>query len=233
MEVETSLGIIPVFGKPTGRLSVLVITGAWAHPETGHRLGTILPEYDFLIARLPGNRSPELAETSIAAWASAFDELADQLRVDVVAGFSVGALVALAMRSPSIKAVVSVEPPLRTRKLWPLFELIRERPEKALAQNIFGVFPDHIEERDYTAVIGTLKAKLVTLVGSDALYPERGFINIPSLVDEPERSLCAARGPLIVVPGCGHDVPFYGRQTLLRVLKAGCERIASERTQMV
>lgn len=224
---ETSLGSIPVtgwFGRP---LSVLAITGAFATRDSMSMLpNTLAPRYGGLVAHLPGNHSPRLSETSISAYARAFDEVIDQIGPTLVLGESVGGLVGLAMRSPNLKRVVAIDPPLATAKLWQLIPRFRAAlpAHRWFIEPIFGVYDDRVEERGYAALLDGLTVPVDAVVGEDPLFPERTVDRTPSLVDAPERARLAAH-PLVtlsVAPGAGHNVPRQSALYLRDVLLAAC-----------
>src|SRR3954462_3825960 len=80
--LQTSLGPIPLRAPPgalaSERPMVLAITGAWAEPEDMIKLPAVVaPAWDAAVMRLPGNGTPDLAETSVAAWARAVGELVE------------------------------------------------------------------------------------------------------------------------------------------------------------
>ena len=227
VEVQTSLGTIPVTGHFGDGLRVLAITGAFAELEEMSRFPVALaPEFDGLVARLPGHYVSTLTETSIETWAKAFDEVAAELSISVVMGISVGALVALAMRVP--KALIAIEPPLSTAKLWPLTNMLRRvRGHGTFVENVFGVFPDRIEERGYRSLLDRLAIQTEVILGSDPLMPSRPTDRLPSLVDEPERQLLDAH-PMVtlhVAPNAGHAVPYHAAALVHSVLLRTCRRV--------
>ena len=229
---ETSFGIIPVRGKAEAfgraRLTVLAITGAKADPEDMIRLPVILDPhgYDGLVAALPGNRTPELSITSIEAWGEAFDEVVTRLnRPVVVIGVSVGGLVALAMRRP--KAMLVIDPPMATGKLWPMVPALKlaEEPDRVFIENVLGYYPDRIEDRRYLHLLHGLAAPVTAIFGEEPLMPRRPVQRYPSLVDVPERAAMAAH-PLIetfVAPGAGHNVPRQASGFVFERLLALCK----------
>jgi hypothetical protein len=80
--VQTRLGPIPLWSPPSALAStkpvVLTITGAWAEPDDMMKTPAVVaPAWDAAVVRLPGNGTPVLAETSIAAWAKAVGELGE------------------------------------------------------------------------------------------------------------------------------------------------------------
>lgn len=166
------------------------------------------PDYNGLVARLPGNGTPELSETSIPAFARAFDEVVRQLGPTTVIGVSIGALVALGMREP--KAIVAVEPPVSTSKLWPMIpELRAATTQREFIRNVFGVYADHVEERGYLSLLDGLDIPTDVIVGEVPLFPERPVERYPSFVDENDRIALASHPAvtLHVAPNAGHAVP--------------------------
>jgi pimeloyl-ACP methyl ester carboxylesterase len=107
---------------------------------------------DVALAELPGHgQAPELRETSVEAFAAAFDEAIAATFPDrdiVAVGESIGGLVALSLHTAH--RVVALDPPFRTANLWPL------RAEAARVAslapefwfNVFGIGA-HPEDRDY------------------------------------------------------------------------------------
>ena len=221
VDFQTSLGTIPVTGVFGDRFKVLAITGAWAPPSEMSRLAVaVAPDFDGVVATLPGNRSPALAQTSIPAWATAFDEVVDQLGPTLVLGMSIGALVALGMRSPV--AIMAIEPPLSTRKLWPMLSVLRDMfsAEPAFVETVFGYSDRGWEDRDYRFLLDGLAVPTDVLVGDSPLFPERPTQRFPSVVDEPERVFLAAhpRVTLHTIPNTGHNVPSYAGLQMLEIL---------------
>ena len=224
--IETSLGPIPVTGAFGDKLSVLAIPGAFAdehqlsrHPET------VAPEFDGYVAHLPGWITPPLAEASIPAFTRAFDEVLAVLGPSVVVGYSAGALVALGLRSPLLKAVVAVEPPLLPAKMWSAVATFRSflgTPHDGFVRNLFGVHEDRLEERDYRGLLDGLSVPLHTIVGSEPLYPVRPLARVPSVVDEPERALLQRHGHLTVAQGAGHAIPSQAGRAMLGVVLETC-----------
>jgi pimeloyl-ACP methyl ester carboxylesterase len=236
--IRTRLGPIPLWSPPGALASakpiVLAITGAWAEPNDMIRLPAVVgPAWDAAVMRLPGNGTPRLAETSIAAWACAVGELVDTAFADrpvVLVGLSVGALVALGVRSPGVRRLVALEPPLVMSKLWPMTEVLRARwrddpQERPFIEAVFGVSGTHTEERTYLGLLdGAAPADVA--VGETPLLPRRPLARFPSFVDEPERAWLAARPAvrLHVAPGAGHNIhvfaPVFLRALILQALDA-------------
>lgn len=197
---------------------VLWIDGAFAiaRPRSFELQG-YLPEARVLNAHLPGNHCPETTEHSVAAYAEAYDDLLRQVdRPAVVIGASVGGLIAMAMRSPLLRGLVLLDPPLMTRKLWPLFgafqRWLRERPGetylKTFLDNVFGISATRVTGRDYRGLVQGLDRPTWVLFGDQALMPQRPVQEVPSLLDEPERALLAAHPQVRVrlIEGIGHNV---------------------------
>ncbi|HEY0438132.1 MAG TPA: alpha/beta hydrolase [Phenylobacterium sp.] len=197
---------------------VLWIDGAFATPRPrSYELQDLLPEATVLNAHLPGNHAPRLRAEGVEAYAAAFSEALDQLgRPAVVVGASVGGLVAFAMRSPWLRGIVALDPPLLTAKLWPLIgpfqRKLREAPQDAALRDfvgaVFGYAAESVEGRDYRPLLEGLAVPTWVLFGSEALYPERAATEAPSLLDEPERALLAAhpRVSIRLIEGIGHNV---------------------------
>ena len=99
---------------------------------------------------------------------------------------SVGALVALAMRSQHAGHLVLVEPPLRTGRVWPFRKLALTPPPgaEAFLWNVLGVSQTAQEDRDYSALLDGLTCPALALVGAEPLLPERPFTIMPSLLDK-------------------------------------------------
>ncbi|MBS0363742.1 MAG: alpha/beta hydrolase [Proteobacteria bacterium] len=233
-DVTTRLGIIPLWAPPGALASekpfMLVITGAWAEPDDMIRTpGVLGPAWDGGVMRLPGNGTPHLAETSIAAWAAAVDELIGTTlagRPVVVVGLSVGALVALAVRAPQVKRIGALEPPLVMSKLWPMRERLlegwRDHPqERPLLQAVFGMTGEGgLEERTWFHLFEGA-APVDVVLGGAPLMPPRNLPRFPSFVDEPERAWLAAQPGVrtYVIPGVGHNIHVFAPYELLEVLK--------------
>jgi len=235
---QTSLGPIPLWTPPGAVASrkpvVLAITGAWADAKDMIRTHEVVaPAWDAAVMRLPGNGTPPLAETSVAGWARAVGEVVDQVftgRPVVLAGLSVGALVALGVRSPAVRRVVAVEPPLVMSKLWPLAPALRDRwrdapAERPFIEAVFGVRAGEAEERTYFDIFdGAPPADVVA--GEIPLYPERRMERFPSLLDEPERAWLAARPgvSLRIAPGAGHNIHVFASPFLVEVLLCALDK---------
>jgi pimeloyl-ACP methyl ester carboxylesterase len=232
-EVSTPLGPVWLWGRPTGRPTLLVITGLFADADTMDHIGGLLPEVDVLRAHLPGNHCPRLSAVSVGVFASALSSALQQVVTAPlgILGLSVGALVAMGVRTPNLKGLILIEPPVFTENLWPLAhpELIARDPELMAA--VFGVGDGGVTEpRDYSALVRGLSVPTVVLLGDRPLMPQRPVESMPSLVDEASRDILA-RQPnvsLSIAPGAGHHVAkqapsllAHHVRRLVRALQAG------------
>lgn len=224
-EVETSLGPVWLWGRDTGRPILLVITGAFAAADLFWRMQAHFPTADILRVHLPGNHCPELAETSVRAFAAAIDEALAARWPDrpvMALGLSVGGLVALALRSPMVRRLVVVEPVLLTDGVWPL-ELFRTQAPpggETFVRNIFGVGPDGTEPRDHSWVLDGLIVPTLALIGDEPLGAPRNFDRMPTLVS-PEALARLAAHPRVeveMVPGAGHNIPRDAEMPLHRAV---------------
>jgi pimeloyl-ACP methyl ester carboxylesterase len=220
---ETPYGPIVLWGEDevwaSGRPLIVAIAGAYA-AERGafFHLAPHLSA-DVVIGHLPGNHCPPLVQQSVDTFAAAYSYVistAFRERTVVVCGASIGGLVALGLKAPQIRRLVVAEPPLVMSKVWPLWPTLRatlaaaaDDPQaQAFVTNVFGVTETAISERRYDRLLEQLGTPTDVPVGDRALYPERAFEKMPSLVDEPERALLSAH-PLIrvsVLAGAGHNV---------------------------
>jgi hypothetical protein len=230
----TSFGPIPLWTLPGSLESdkpvILCITGAWATPEDMTGLpAAVAPDWDALIMRLPGNGTPELSETSVEAWGRAVDDLIAQRlahRVVMIMGLSIGALVALAARSPQIRRVLAIEPPLSTAKLWPMvgglgLMWIQHPERRPVIEIIFGVSDAEIEDRCYHGLFAG-GAPAEVLVGDVPLQPQRSLPRYPSFLDEADRAWLAALPGVTVreAPGAGHNIHVFSAPFLLERIRA-------------
>jgi pimeloyl-ACP methyl ester carboxylesterase len=232
--VETPFGEIWLHGRrppsKLGGLVVLAITGAFGgRGRPVFELEALLPEVDIYAAQLPGYECPALVATSIGVWAAAFSHAAQEVFGDrplVIVGESLGALVAMAMRVPSIRWLLLLEPPLVTGGLWPLVEPLRQKARddpsaKQVVENVFGYLPDEIASRDYRHLLAELSRPAVIVIGDDLLGEPRPFEWMPSLVQEPERVLMRDHPKVVTVHfiGAGHDVFGRGPAEVLKILR--------------
>jgi hypothetical protein len=228
VEIQTSLGVVPITGKfRDGSVAVLIITGAFAHPsELINAPDLFAPDFGAYVARLPGNGTPPLSEVSIDAFVQAFDEVAARLGKPVVAhGISVGGLVALAMRSPC--RIVAVDPRLSTGRLWPLNPGLREQywPEhRQFLSAVFGMRDVGRVAKRYHHLVDRLTAQTDVVVGSERLHPRRPITRIPSLVDDEDRAFLIANSQvtLHVAPNAGRNIPNQPGRFLHNIAVTAC-----------
>jgi pimeloyl-ACP methyl ester carboxylesterase len=215
IDFATRLGEISLWGDPdrlgSDRPAVLALPGVFARIDGfWFQLQEKLPEADVFATQLPGHRSPPLAETSVAAFAEAFDEVIQgQLsgRPLLVCGESIGGTVVLALASPGPRRL-AIDPPLRTAGLWPLrarfAQIYRDVPERrAFLESIFAFDGQRFGDIDYIPLI---KHPARVLIGDLPLLPERASSVAPGLLGEAERDWLR-RSPLIhatTVQGAGH-----------------------------
>ncbi|THD78786.1 MAG: alpha/beta hydrolase [Phenylobacterium sp.] len=233
LEVPTDLGPIWFWGADTGQPAILLITGLFAEPGQWELDVSLLPPgFDYLRAHLPGNHCPAIAELSVEALGRAFSQaIATRFegRPVLVAGFSVGALVALSVRAPNVGRLFLVEPPLRTHDLWPVVDWASgplSDDQRTLLFNTLGVGAEGLTQRDHTGLLARLDKPAEVILGAVPLLPPRRLDALPSLVDEPSRALLATH-PLIrtaVVEGAGHNVSGDAAMTVLRALMASARQ---------
>jgi pimeloyl-ACP methyl ester carboxylesterase len=235
-EIATPLGDIWMWGRDTGKPIALVITGAFADFEIYDRLQLVLPQFDVLRTHLPGNHSPALAETSIAAMSGAISEALTSRfagRSMVTLGFSTGALVAMGVAAPGLKALLLVEPFLRTAHVWPFRGMVedhRSAEQQTFLWNVLGVRDGEAEQRDYRHLARGLGVPGHVLLGGIPLVPRRPLPNLPSLVDEEDRATLRAQ-PLLnltEVPGAGHNVAAQNIPAFRALLAPVCRSVVPD-----
>lgn len=226
MRIETPFGEVQFRGHDRGRDVLLVITGAFADDDYFCLLQDHLPDVDVWRAHLPGNHCPELLSVGIGVFVAAFDAAIAQRargRVVSVLGLSTGGLVALGLRSPEIRRLLVVEPPLRTGPAWPLrgFRDGQHPDWERFTWPIFGIDRTRHEDRSYLHLLDRLACPTRVVVGGVPLMPEREVSAMPSLVGDDVRAILAAH-PLIEVtetPGAGHNIPRDAAHELLKMIK--------------
>jgi pimeloyl-ACP methyl ester carboxylesterase len=208
---------VPVWGRigDDRRALLLVVRGAMPTLQHMLDLTKFLPAVDVALVHLPGMHSPFFDENTPAVFASAFDQTLDHLGYErvIVLGISIGGIVALAMRAPSIQRIILVDTPLTTGKLWPIHDTFREtvgdhaQARRWIAQ-MLGIHIDRVDDLDYRALLAAAPMPLTAMVGGDALGEPRKIARTPSLVSEADRRVYAAdpNVDLIVVPDAGHNV---------------------------
>jgi len=236
MEFKTSLGNVWLWGATEAFENsapvLLAISGAFAPTSAFDLLPAAVRDLAVLRASLPGNHSPLLRKQSVEAYADAFSEVLNQIgRPALVCGSSLGGTVALGLRSPYLRGVVALDPPLSNFAIGPLVYPFRERlaasPENlALREflwSIFGIDENEVEGRDYLLLLnrGTVPATVVTADGDASRSCE-------SLLGPRERSALADQARVRLVSSCaGHNVAFEDPGTVLRVIRGMTSLVAA------
>jgi pimeloyl-ACP methyl ester carboxylesterase len=230
VELQTSLGPVRVWARSSDPSVPLlfVVRGAGRDPQQLADLVADLPGAEIALVHMPGLHSPFFTESSPAAFAVAFDEVLQALghRSVVVVGVSIGGVVALSMRHPSIKRLILLDTPLSTADLWPVLDGYREAatisPQVAgWFFGVFGVTPGGVVNRDYRPLLAELTVPAAVLVGGDPLQPERPVDRLPSLVSQSDRSAYSSARAVqtLTIAGVGHDIPREARPIMLSVLR--------------
>jgi pimeloyl-ACP methyl ester carboxylesterase len=179
----------------------------------------VFPDLDVLRMHLPGNHSPPLAELSVEAFSRALDEALAQILTTPLAilGLSAGALVAMGVRNPHLRALLLLDPPVRTTDAWPLKALMDQDP-------LLGALID----RDFSHLIGNLAVPTEVLAGDVPLMPPRRLERPPSILDDVSRDQFIAHplATLTVVRGAGHLVQEDGPAFAAAVMRL-VERLRS------
>jgi pimeloyl-ACP methyl ester carboxylesterase len=229
-------------GLPSDRPLVLWIEGAFAIPRSNAvKLPQLLPEAAVVVGHLPGNHCPPASSPTLKAFAAAYDAAIGEIgRPTVVVGASVGALVALGLRRPEVRGLALLEPPLQTGKLWALIPSLRQRLQDApddayqagFIDSVFGVTARGVETRDYRPLVERIAVPAWAVFGGEPLMPPRPLPKLPSLVDEPERALLAARPGVstCVAPGVGHNIAGYALAQVRDVVRDLLARTPADRT---
>jgi hypothetical protein len=221
--VETSLGHVPVWGSyESDRPLVLAIRGAF--PDSEQYADLDPPGADLALLHLPGFFSPRFTEPSVQAFVTAFDEVIRSRfpgRAVTAVGASVGAIVALGLRSPEVRGVLAVEPFFSTMKLWPLIEFVqRKLPADDVrsaiwTQAVLGIGRADVQDRRFDWALDRQDRPARAIFGDVALNPRRPVAGMPSLADEEDRR----RLPHRTVSG-GHEVALAAVRAELALLLA-------------
>jgi hypothetical protein len=245
-DVVTGLGALPLWSRPevfagAGPV-VLGIQGNLAGPDDLAGLpGALAGVADAAIVGGPPAGLAGPGPDVLAAYAGALDELVAATfpgRPVVVLGVSLGALAALAMKGPSVRRIVAVEPPLVTGGLWPLEQALqaqlRAHPAapglREALWRFYGVGPETSEPRDYRALLEGLSVPADVVLAGEPLAPRRPVERLPSLVGEAERARLAVhpRVRLHLARGAGHNVQGQAGPFLKEVLLEACRRAGAE-----
>lgn len=230
--VPTALGDIWLSGRDSGKPILLAMPGLYSNPDFGVGMQTWWPGTDVFVGRLPGDGPPELAATSVGAFAAAYSEaLAKRFpaRPIFAFGISAGALLALALRGVDLRGLLLIEPPLRTEALWPLRDALRDVGPtgwERLAWPLFGIDGTRHEARDYTPLLDALRVPAAVLIGEQSLMPRRPLDEQPSLLDDESIKLLEANllVNLVKVHRAGHAVMSRDPELVERHLRECCAK---------
>ena len=217
--IETPWGPIPLFGpvESTGRPLALVITGAFNDLAYMTKFGGFLTEADVQVAHLPGIYTPTLSETSIPIFCRAFDALVDTIGRDLlIVGLSTGGVVGLGMRSPFIRRICAVEPPLTTT-LWPMTPRLNRLALPAHRRWAAAIF-----DQDHRHVLDGLRTPADVLLSAERLGDPRPITHLPSLVSDAAVAALDAH-PCVTtskVVGPGHNVVGDAPEALLAFVRS-------------
>jgi pimeloyl-ACP methyl ester carboxylesterase len=213
-------------GREAGRPVVLLITGFLADERLWDLAPDMLPEFDYLRVHLPGNHSPPLAASDVATVAAAISEAIAVRFGDrplLLAGFSLGATVALGVRAPNLTRRFLVEPILDTEGLWPIEEWGRKplaAADAALLWAALGVRGDEVERRDYRRLLEMMEVPADVVFGGEPLEPRRPTTALPSFVSQPVRERIGRHPDITThVFAGGHNVAGQAAWPLFRILR--------------
>jgi len=235
-EIATPLGEVWLWGRDTGQPILLVVTGAFAEFEVYDRLQLAAPQFDVLRTHLPGNHGPELSDGSIEGMAAAISQAMVARfagRPFVILGLSTGALVAMAIAAPDLKALLLVEPFLRTLHVWPFRGMAnhyREPAQQRFLWTVLGVRDGEAEERDYRRLARDLRVPGFVLLGGLPLQPPRQLPVLPSFVDEVDRATLRAQ-PLLTIaeaPEAGHHAAAQNLPLFRTLLASLCRMVVPD-----
>lgn len=234
---------IPFHGRletfEQGRPLIFVIRGAFAALGQMALLPGRFPEADVVLTDLPGMHSPHMSAPGIAIFAQVFDLLVRRHfsgRRVMLLGLSIGGVVALQMSEGDV--VMALDPPLETGNLWPLIPRFRkavaESDDPELAEwmrGLFGIDADHIEPRDYRAVLGTRKPGII-MIGGEPLEPMRRASRVPGLMTASARAAVHDHPTLqaIEVSNSGHNLLQAVPDLVLQTIGAGLSLLPERAT---
>lgn len=231
---QTPLGEVWLLGEPAAWASqgplVLVLRGAFARAGQYEGLPELIPELPVVFAPSPGTLCPPLATASVGAFAAAYDAALAALGRDVViCGVSLGGLIALGLRSPNVRGVLALDPPLSVEPGSPLARslarVLTEAPDSAAAAEtlwtIFGVGSDRQETRSYHALLEGLRTPTVVLAGDPTAVRdgphEDGLAGV--LSDGDLEAFRAAGVEARRLPGVGHQIAIGGAGEIVAALR--------------
>lgn len=240
-DVSTPLGIVPLWHLPEAahadRPVLVTIAPAFADDEYMTRLPQVLGSAaDTFLMHMPGNHAPPLTGASVTLFAKALEEVLAKTfsgRPVVLFGLGVGAVVAMAVRSPVVRRVVAVEPLLSMAKLWPLIPNLQRSATTeannaayvAFLKGVYGVSAQGVEDLRHHRLVEGLQAPVDVLLGTEPLDPPRAIQRAPSLVDEADRAFLEALPGVEIhlAPDSGHGLafqaPIFLRERLLHACR--------------
>jgi hypothetical protein len=215
---------------------VLVIGGTFSVQNAFFGLAEQLAPTPVVFGHVPGFFTPPVAAHSVGAYATAYGAAIGQLgRPLVLAGLSLGATTALAVRSPHVRAVLAMEPLMTTQGQWALARAFRQPEADAIPRDflwqVFGFRDGEIvEARNYFAVLDGLTAPTIALFADAPLGPpppgdaagrvEPGSLT-PSVLSAADRARLAAHSKVRfrLVVGADHDLRHGGSHAIIDTLK--------------
>ena len=175
----------------------------------------------------------DLTVEGIARVFTAALEAAFPGRPVVVAGESIGGLVALSMAGGLSTAVscVAFDPPFTTAKLWPVYANLEFRlTDPAFSVNedflleIFGArIGRGVEDKSYFHLLDRTTIPIHVVTGDIPLMPPRELPRPPALIDENDKAVLRTKPnvTLHIVPGIGHLLLTDAEERCLTLLEQG------------
>lgn len=231
---QTPLGEVWLLGEPEAWAApgplVVVLRGAFARRGQFEGLPETIPDLPVVFAPSPGTFCPSLVTASVGAFVSAYDAALNQLGREVlICGVSLGGLVGLGLRSPWVRGVLALDPPLTVEPASPLATLFHrvqaEAPDNPVVAEtlwtIFGVAPDRAERRSYLSLLEGLKAPTIVLAGDlEAGLDRSDEDHLPGVLSVgDEQALVAAGVEVRRLPGVGHQIAVGGAREIVEALR--------------
>ena len=246
LSVLTSAGHIGFRGRihaGPARPSLLMVAGAFPRSDQHQEMINWFPEFNVVIARLPGMGVPA-SHADAAQITIGLQEASSFLLRDwplVVCGGSASGLVTIPLQASNIRRKVILDPFLTTEPLWPLLNFTRGLLEREpnnehlrrYASMMFGLSVEGFENRDYRSILDALDVPTDVMVGGMPLQPERPLNVFPSLTSIEDRAMLSAH-PLITMhegpPDVGHDLwsNEATSQAIKELLRAALESAAED-----
>jgi pimeloyl-ACP methyl ester carboxylesterase len=228
------------------RPAVLMIHGAHrSAPDLAAWPGLLKDAADVYLVEMPAHgRSTPIETPSVANVAQRLGEaIAETLpgREILVAGESVGGLVALALGGRSCAAsVVAFDPPLSTRKLWAWRagqlpgrrEFMRGRPAlAAFDRETFGIVENGLQDRLYYELFGDLTVPALIVAGDLSIFdPLDG--HRPAAFNATDRfvieRLYPGKAEIRTIAGAGHLLLEEAEEACADILRQQIGRLREE-----